>query len=413
MTDRPFDQDDAGAGRGGARHFRGGPARPEGGRSRAQVVDPDDHEPVDDGYVYVSEEEYEELPPERSGARRVLIFLLVLLAVLALLAYAAFTWVQNRIDPPGPPGEAVTLEIPMGSTTEQIGELLAAEGVIASDSVWRWYVRWQGSGPFQAGRYEFRQNSHMDDAIEVLAAGPMPPDTLRFTVPEGYTVDQILARLADDERGLGLDEAEMRVLLEGGEIRSQYQPDDQPSPEGILFPETYEVDAEDGYDERSVLQMMVDHLDRTMASLDVEAAQERFNLTPYEILIVASLIERETRIDDERPMVARVIYNRLSQGIPLGIDATSCYEIEETPCVLRVSDLERDSPYNTRRNAGLVPTPIASPGRASIAAALEPADGPWIYYVLQDEEGNHFFTDSAAEFEQAKAVCRERGLGCG
>jgi UPF0755 protein len=150
-----------------------------------------------------------------------------------------------------------------------------------------------------------------------------------------------------------------------------------------------------------------------MTELDVASAQERFNLTPYEILIVASLIEEETKIDEERPMVARVIYNRLRDGIPLGIDATSRYEAELAGRDRGDIDFESDSPYNTRRVAGLPPTPIAAPGRASIAAALNPAEGPWIYYVLEDEAGNHFFTDSDSEFLAAKDRCREAGLGCG
>jgi UPF0755 protein len=439
VTERPFDQDDPSARHARPRHLRSEGRRPARARSRGRATldergpdldaghlhddpvhdDPehlhDDPEHFDGDHLdeeYLDEDEdFVELRPARSGARKVLLVFLVLLVAFAVLAVSAVLWVQRRIDPPGPPGEAVELEIPLGSTTEAIGRLLAEEDVIAHETVWRYYVRWQGAGPFQAGWYEFRQNSHLDDVIAVLDAGPRPPEADRFTVPEGFTVDQIVDRLADDERGLGLDADTLRGLLDSGEIRSRYQPEDQPNMEGILFPDTYEVTPD--IDERAALELMVQQLDQTLAELDVESAQERFNLTPYEILIVASLIERETRIDDERPMVARVIYNRLSQGIALGIDATSCYDKNEYPCVLRVSDLESDSPYNTRRRPGLVPTPIASPGRESIAAALQPAEGPWIYYVLQDEEGNHLFTDSAAEFERGKAICRERGLGCG
>jgi UPF0755 protein len=162
-----------------------------------------------------------------------------------------------------------------------------------------------------------------------------------------------------------------------------------------------------------VLQQMVAELDATMAGLEVESAQERFNLTPYEILVVASLIEEETKIPEERPMVARVIYNRLRQGIPLGIDATSRYEAEVEGRDRGDIDFTSSSPYNTRRVKGLPPTPIASPGRASIEAALNPADGPWTFYVLEDEAGHHFFTDSNSEFLAAKDRCEDAGLGCG
>src|SRR5690606_12314463 len=134
---------------------------------------------------------------------------------------------------------------------------------------------------------------------------------------------------------------------------------------------------------------------------------------PYEVLIVASLIEEETKVDAERGKVAQVIYNRLRQGIPLGIDATSRYEAELAGRSREEIDFTSDCPYNTRIRQGLPPTPIASPGRASIEAALNPEEGPWIFYVLEDAEGNHFFTDSNSEFLAAKERCRQNGLGCG
>ena len=365
MSDGPFDQDDSVA----------APPRPDDVDEPTEWDDLEPAEPAepwdDDDYVHVA--------PSRGTWRKVLLVLLVFVLILALVAGAGWLWLQRRIDPPGPPGDPVSIEVPEGSTTEAIGSLLEEQRVIASDTVWGWYVRWKGVGPFQAGLYEFRENSHLDDVIAVLEAGPAPPEATRFTVPEGLTVQQTIERLADPE-GLGLDAAKLQQLLDSGRVRSEFQPPDALSPEGILFPETYEVG--DDYDEQSVLQTMVGQLDATMGELNVESALERFNLTPYEILTVASMIERETRVDEERPMVARVIYNRLSQGIALGIDATSCYEKGEQPCTLTTADLESDSPYNTRINPGLTPTPIASPGRASIEAALNPAEGTWIYYVL-------------------------------
>jgi UPF0755 protein len=301
--------------------------------------------------------------------------------------------------------------IPEGSTTDEIGELLAAEDIISSKLVWDWYLRINGGGPFQAGTYVLADNSAIADVIDTLEAGPAPIEERTFTVPEGLTTSEILDRLADPEEGLGLDRATMQQLLDSGQVRWSGQPDDQPSSEGILFPETYRIEAE--ADEQAVLQKLVGQLEAVMTELDVASAQERFNLTPYEVLVVASLIEEETKVDAERAKVARVIYNRLSQGIPLGIDATSRYEAELAGRSREDIDFESDSPYNTRRVAGLPPTPIAAPGRASIEAALNPADGPWIYYVLQDTEGNHFFTESNSEFLAAKERCREAGLGCG
>jgi UPF0755 protein len=283
--------------------------------------------------------------------------------------------------------------------------------IITSDLVWGWYLRINGGGPFQAGTYQLAENSAIGDVIDVLEEGPAPIEERAITVPEALTLPEILDRLADPEKGLGFDRAVLQQLMDSGQIRWSGQPADQPSNEGILFPETYRIEA--GADEEAVLRKLVGQLEATMTELDVASAQERFNLTPYEVLIVASLIEEETKVDAERNMVARVIYNRLSQGIPLGIDATSRYEAELLTGDRENIDFESDSPYNTRRVAGLPPTPIASPGRASIEAALNPADGPWIYYVLEDEAGNHFFTDSNSEFIAAKARCRDAGLGCG
>ncbi len=338
-----------------------------------------------------------------------------MLAALALILVVVIGgtafWVSRQIDPPGGPGEAKEIEIPEGSTSDEIGQLLAAEGIISSDFVWEWYLRINGGGPFQAGLYELPTDSAMGDVVDLLAAGPRPPDERSFTMPEGLTVAETIARLADPERGLGLDAATLQQLLDSGQVRSTAQPPDQASNEGILFPETYRVAA--GADELAVLNLMVGQLDATLAQLDVASAQERFNLTPYEILIVASLIEEETKVDAERPKVAQVIYNRLREGIPLGIDATSRYEAEIAGRDRGDIDFTSDSPYNTRRVQGLPPTPIASPGRASIEAALNPEDGPWIFYVLEDEAGNHFFTESNSEFLAAKARCRENGLGCG
>ncbi|MFP5256007.1 MAG: endolytic transglycosylase MltG [Acidimicrobiia bacterium] len=371
----------------------------------------DDDDDWDDEDWEEAEEDYVTLPQESSRGRRVLAVAGGVALVLVLAVGGAGLWVSRQIDPSGGPGELVEIEIPQGATADDIGRLLADEGIITSDFVWGWYLRINGGGPFQAGLYELPRNSAMGDVVEILDAGPRPPEERSFTVPEGLTVTEIVARLADPERGLGFDAATLQQLLDSGQVRSAYQPADQPSNEGILFPETYRVAAD--ADELAVLQQMVGQLDATMAELGVESAQERFNLTPYEILIVASLIEEETKVDAERPQVARVIYNRLREGIPLGIDATSRYEAELEGRSREEIDFESDSPYNTRKVAGLPPTPIASPGRASIAAALEPAEGPWIYYVLQDAEGNHLFTESYSEFLAAKERCVELGLGCG
>lgn len=356
-------------------------------------------------------DDYVDIPTENPRVRRFVMVVLGVATVFLLAVGAGGVWVQRQINPSGGPGAIRQIDIPIGSTSDDIGQLLDAEGVIASASVWKWYLRVKGGGPFEAGRYELRLNSSIGDVIKTLQAGPRPPNERRFTVPEGLTAAETLVRLADPAKGLGFDLTTMQQLLSSGQVRSVYQPAGQTSTEGILFPETYRVDA--GATPLMVLQMMAAQLDSTMHELDVESAQTRLNLTPYEILTVASLIEEESKVPEDRPKMARVIYNRLKAGIPLGIDATSRYEAILAGRDRSKIDFTSSSPYNTRRQKGLPPTPIASPGRASIDAALHPADGPWIYYVLEDTAGHHFFTDSASEFSKAKQRCKEKGLGCG
>lgn len=382
-----------------------------------------DHDPAADWDTttvhddYVEEEpwaegEWDDWHPPSNTGRKLFIAFVVLLGLLAAAGFVAWNQVQERIDPAGPPGATVELEIPPGSTTEDIGQLLADNDIITSATIWNYWTRLESVGPFQAGFYEFQQNSSFDEAVAVLDGGPRPPQLERITIPEGLTVSEILPRLADPETGVERWSLEaLQAALDSGEIRSQYQPPEVTSYEGLLFPDTYEIDED--VDEASFLRRLVAETDARLSALEVEAKAAALGRTPYEILVIASLIEEESRVPSERPMIARVIYNRLEQGIPLGIDATSRYEAEISGRGRESLDFESESPYNTRRVAGIPPTPIAAAGQASLEAALNPAEGPWIYYVLQDEQGNHFFTESFAEFNRAKAECARLGLGCG
>ncbi|MGH9186986.1 MAG: endolytic transglycosylase MltG [Acidimicrobiales bacterium] len=349
---------------------------------------------------------YEPLRGEMSGARKVLLVLIGLAVILLLVLGALGLWVMRRIDPPGDPGAEVRLSIPTGSSAVDIGELLESEGVITDATIWRFYVRIVGTDEFQAGDFVFRENSAMGDAIDVLEAGPLPPPFQEFTVPEGLTTPETLAAVSQGVPAITLDA--LNQAIGSGQVRSALQPEGAIL-EGFLFPETYRV--ETGEDALAVLTKMTQQFDTVANEVGLAQAPN-----PYELVIIASLIQEEAKIPEDAPKVARVIYNRLEEGIPLGIDATLCYLEEDKPCRLTESDLERDGPYNSRENTGLPPTPIAAPGRAALEAALNPADGPWLYYVLDAEAatpGGHFFTDDFDEFNAKKAECEAAGLGCG
>ena len=178
--------------------------------------------------------------------------------------------------------------------------------------------------------------------------------------------------------------------------------------EGFLFPATYEFTAK-----TTSKRLVADQLasfNRNWKKVNLRAARAK-NLTPYDVLIIASMIEKETIAPEERAKVAAVIYNRLKARMPLGIDATIRYGLDVPGTeALRVSQLESDNPYNTRNRTGLPPTPIANPGLASMRAAAKPADADYLYFVRKPDKIHHFFTASESEFF-AKAC--EYGFGCG
>jgi UPF0755 protein len=380
----------------------------------------DVHSPYVDEYsdeVYGDEYDDEDYVDDDMDAgrprrrRKLLIALAVIVLLFGGVAFAGWTWLQRQINPSGGPGDTVTLEIAEGSSTGDIGNQLADANVIANATVWNWYTRLKSVGSIQAGQYEMRENSSIDEAIETLEAGPAAPIGRFVTVPEGYTLPEVLGRIADPEEGIeGFTVERLQAVVDGGQVRSQFLPAEVQSAEGTLFPETYRV--EEGEDETALVQRMVEQFDSVMTELDAENRAAAVGRSPYEVLIIASMVEEEASIPEERPQVARVIYNRLAQEMPLQIDATSCYETGEIPCELTTEQLESDSPYNTRNRQGLPPTPIASPGRSSIEAALNPAQGDWLYYVrdAEAEDGRHVFTNTYEEFLQAKERCQEAGL---
>jgi len=165
--------------------------------------------------------------------------------------------------------------------------------------------------------------------------------------------------------------------------------------EGYLFPKTYEILID--YDAFDIVEMMLAQYQFETGDLDYKPAKEK-GLSNYDILIIASMVEREAYIPEERELISAVIHNRLSLGMALGIDATLTYSLEKWDEPLTESDLETDTPYNTRLYTGLPPTPICNPGLASILAALNPADVSYLYFVVTDSETHaHAFTDDYDE----------------
>ena len=379
-------------------------------RVRTQDRRPSD---PDDGYGEFLEFEgadrrdYVRLPRRPSRARRVLLGAGVTVVVAVLAVTVAGWWVLRRIDPPGPPGDAVTVVVPEGASATDIAEQLEESGVVGNGRLFREYLRFRGSGDqdFQAGRYAFNRSSSMAEALAALERGPIPVASAQVTLPEGLTVAEVAGRLTEVP---WFTPSDVDRALNGGVVRSRFQPADVATLEGLIFPDTYQV--EEGATPTELVARTVARLEAVAAEVGLEAGAAELGYTPYQILTIASLIEREARVPQDRGKIARVIYNRIGADMRLDIDATVVYALGGKTGPLTQTDLEVDSPYNTRLYPGLPPTPIAAPGRASIEAALNPEPGDWLYYVLADTDGSHFFTDDYDDFLAAVADAEERGL---
>jgi UPF0755 protein len=320
-------------------------------------------------------------------------------------------WVWTKANPSGP-NDPVAFAIPAGATTIQVAEQLAAAGVVSDATVFRYWVRFKGAGPFEAGRYEgLTTNQSMSAVIDVLNNGPAPPETVLITIPEGLWLTEIRQRVLDTFPEMtpeGWDAAMETVT-------SRYQPAGA-NLEGLLFPATYEVVVEDQADPVKLVTQMVATFEQVADEIGLDAGVAGLTpiagrtITPYEAITLASMIEGETAIAEERPKVAQVMFNRLLEGMRLDIDATVIYALGRRTPSLTYDDLQVDSPWNTRRFAGIPPSPIGAPGRAALAAAVAPQPGPWLYYVLVDPAGYHLFTDDYNEFLAAADDARRRGV---
>jgi UPF0755 protein len=340
--------------------------------------------------------------PTRRGSWGLRIGLVVvfLLAGLGIAAVRYYDWCQGASGLTQP----VEFVVAEGASGSEIVDGLHQRGVVRCGLVSKWLLRRSGlEGEFRSGTFSLTTNMTPDEAFEALTR-PLPEaPTVRLTIPEGYRLTQIAERV---EEALGIPTGRfLKEVEEGGRALPPYLPEDARSLEGFLFPETYEF-FEDGTKADNVVDRLLEQFGTEAASLSWDNAEE-LGVTPYEVVVIASMIEEEAALDEERAVIAGVIYNRLDEGMVLGIDATLLYDDPTPDGQLSFSDLEADTPYNTRINAGLPPTPISSPGLASLQAALEPADTPYFYYVLCGEDGHHEFAETLAGHEQNRTRCGE------
>ncbi len=354
--------------------------------------------------------EYVLLPRDTSGGRKVLSVLVAAALIIGVLAGGTLLWASHQIGRSGPQGDIVaSVTIPSGASVSSIATILEEKDIISSARIFKFYTGLKSEGGWKAGNYvDFRTNSSFDEAIEVLDAGPVAPSARVVRVIEGSRLADALEAIAKQTGNITV--AQLQASLDSGEVRSAYKPEGIGSWEGLLFPDTYQF-AEDATP-AVILQTMVTKMDKVLDSLGYDRAQALSGRSAYELITIASLIERETgQPAEERGKISRVISNRLDAGERLEIDAAVLYGLGRGSGGLTKEDLARETPYNTRKVKGLPPTPISLPGEASLKAAIEPTPGDWKFYVLvSNDPPTHFFTASYQEFLRQKADAQKRGV---
>jgi uncharacterized YceG family protein len=329
-----------------------------------------------------------------------------ILAVIALLAIGFALYLINATFQPfhGDGSGRVRVVIPANTDAGTIGDLLAEKGVVASGGFFELNATLTGRrGKLRPGEYTLLRDMSYGDAIAALEKGPKVKvvPTVDVTVPEGLSIREA-APVVDKGplKGSYRKAASERRLLR--RIRKLGAPRGTDTAEGFLFPATYTL--VDGSPARDLVSKQLAAFEDNFKGIDMRYAKRK-NLTRYDVLIIASLIEREVQIDKERPLVAAVIYNRLAMGEPLGIDATIRYEKRNWDRPLKVSELEDVTPYNTRKVGGLPPTPIGNPGPKSLEAAADPARKDYLFYVIKPcADGAHAFSSTNAQFERDVAA---------
>jgi len=319
------------------------------------------------------------------------LYLLVL--VLAAMAFFYF----KSLTAPVVLSKNISLIVPAKATTSTISELLLEKGLIRSDLVFKIYAKIQGfDGKLRAGEYHFSGQVAIKDIEEKMSRGG-EINTENFTIPEGYNIEQMAELLA--EKGIANREKFLDVAL-NGDFSYDYLPPAGTDArlEGFLFPDTYQVIKD--WSEEKIIKMMLKRFDDIFIPEWRDRAKE-IDITMKEVVTLASIIEREARVADDRPIISSVFHNRMEKGMQLESCATVQYALGEVKEVLLYEDLKIDSPYNTYLNDGLPPGPIASPGKDSLKAALYPADSNYLYFVAKPD-GSHYFSRTLAEHNQAK-----------
>ena len=335
----------------------------------------------------------------QQGSKKKLILILILVFILLFCTGAGIYFAKMGKALDAANTDMITVTVESGSSTEQIGQLLAEKGIIESGNQFRLWSRIKGyDSRYQAGTYSLSPSMSFEEIAEIIVGGAV--DTFSFTIPEGYTIEQVADTLS--EQGVA-DREKFMELLKTGDFDYAFlegAQDNENRLEGYLFPNTYTLAV--GAAEEDIINVMLSQFEKEVTQEYYDKA-ESMGYTINEIITIASIIERESMVNEERPLVASVIYNRLDAGMPLQMCSTVQYILGEPKAILSNADTQIESPYNTYLNPGLPPGPICSPGIAAIDAALNPEDTDYLYFVLSEKlDGTSNFSSDYSEFLRDK-----------
>ena len=331
---------------------------------------------------------------------------LIVVVIALVVGILSFTFMNHLMNPPEEEvelsGQTVTITIPEGAGTEDIAKILKENKLIHSVFSFKLTSKLEGfDGTYKQGTYEVDTGLTKRQIMELLQSGKVAAD-LKVTIPEGYNVKQIAAKVAETEVCTA---EEFIEECNNGTFDYDFLkdlPDREYKLEGYLFPDTYFL--HESMTAHDIIDAMLARFDQ-MYTEEYQKAVADSGYSLDEIVTIASMIEKEIKVEEERPTAAGVIYNRLDENMSLGIDATVLYAVGKTSGELTSADLDIDSPYNTRKNTGLPLGPIANPGEASFKAALYPEEHKYLYYVVEAVgKDNHVYCETYDEFLNAKAA---------
>lgn len=301
----------------------------------------------------------------------------------------------------------IIIDIPTGSSVNTISNILYENDLIKNKQLFKIVVKLSNKAPsIKAGKYLLNKTYSNNDIVNLLASGKIYHAGLKVTIPEGSTSKEIVTLLINNK--LGKKESYEKLINNPNEFYDEFsflKENDIKSLEGFLYPETYFI--EEKSSEKEILSMMLSTFESKYTD-KMKKKQKDMNMTLEQVVNLASIVEKEAVLDEDRTTIASVFYNRLEIGMPLQSDATIQYIFEERKKIVTYADLEINSPYNTYKNKGLPPTPIASPGIKSIEATLNPDNTEYLYFVAKMSGGNNYSKTYDEHLKYVKEYKEER-----